>query len=122
VGIIARLRSVGLKTKTLIIIGVLMSIIIGVADQLELGRNHAQRTALLEARASLAAQIQADALDRPMWDLANEQVKQLLGALARDSDFLSAELIGADGKRVAAHGNLDAKRWLHRGQGRCETR
>jgi methyl-accepting chemotaxis protein len=108
VGIIARLRSVGLKTKTLIIIGVLMSIIIGVADQLELGRNHAQRTALLEARASLAAQIQADALDRPMWDLANEQVKQLLGALARDSDFLSAELIGADGKRVAAHGNLDA--------------
>lgn len=82
-GIIARLRSVGLKTKTLIIIGVLMSIIIGVADQLELGRNHAQRTALLEARASLAAQIQADALDRPMWDLANEQVKQLLGALAR---------------------------------------
>src|SRR3954471_12139640 len=103
-----RLRSVGLKTKTLIIIGVLMSIIIGVADQLELGRNHAQRTALLEARASLAAQIQADACDRPMWDLANEQVKQLLGALARDSDFLSAELIGADGKRVAAHGNLDA--------------
>src|SRR4051794_3028664 len=108
-GIMVWLRSVGLKTKTLITIGVLMSVIIGVADQIESGRNHGQRTALLEARASLAAQMQADALDRPMWDLANEQVMQLLVALARDPDFLAAERVGLDGKRVAAHGNLDAK-------------
>lgn len=103
------LLPISLKAKTLITIALLMSVIIGISDQIDLQRNHEQRAELLTSRASLAAQIQADALDHPMWDLANEQVKSLLGGLARDPDFLAAEVIGLDGKSVASLGDMEAR-------------
>lgn len=101
-----RMRSV--KTKALVAITVLMAAITGISDQLELRVNAAERAAQLDTRAGLAVNIQADALSQPLWDLATDQVEVLLAALARDTDFLSAEVIGPNNKRLAAHGQLDA--------------
>ncbi|MBV8651113.1 MAG: HAMP domain-containing protein [Alphaproteobacteria bacterium] len=100
-------RNYSLKTKTLVIIAVTMAAIVGLADQREFRRNQAERAAQLETRASLVAAIQADALEQPMWNLATDQVQAMLVALARDPDFLAAEVTHTDNKRVAAHGKLD---------------
>ena len=44
-----------------------------------------------------------------MWDIANEQIERMLGALSRDPDFLSAEVISPKGKRVATAGQPDSQ-------------
>src|SRR5205814_1257685 len=63
---------------------------------------------LLVARASLVASIQADALVQPVWDLATDQVNAMVAALARDPDFLAAEVLDGAGKSIASHGSFDA--------------
>ncbi|MBL8833076.1 MAG: HAMP domain-containing protein [Rhodospirillales bacterium] len=100
--------ALSLKTKTLATIAVMMCVIVGAADRLELWRSDAQRAALLSTRASLVAAIQADALDQPMWDLDTDLVRKMLEALARDPDFLGAEVADGDGRQVATHGDLAA--------------
>ncbi|WP_158283966.1 HAMP domain-containing methyl-accepting chemotaxis protein [Azospirillum sp. TSO22-1] len=98
-----------MKTKTLIMIAVIMVAIIGIADQVEFWRNQAERSTSLETRASLVGAIQADALAQPLWDISDDQTQAILVALERDPDFLSAEVVNADKKRVAAHGKLDTQ-------------
>ena len=96
------------KTRTLMAIAALMTVIVGATDQWNLHRAATERAALLQERAALGATIQADALAQPMWNLENDQVGVMLVALARDPAFLSAEVVAVGGKRLASHGNLDA--------------
>ncbi len=100
------LRSV--KTKALLAIAVIMVVIVGASDEIELRRNSAERAVQLETRAAVAVAIQADALVQPLWDIATGQIEAMLAALARDPAFLSAEVVDVKGKRVAASGKLDA--------------
>ena len=102
-------RGISLKTKTLTAIGALMILIIGCADALEFWQLRQEGAAQLATRASLVVAVQADALAQPMWDIANEQVERMLGALTRDPDFLSAEVISPKGKRVATAGQPDSQ-------------
>src|SRR5262249_13240579 len=74
---------------------------------IELRRNSAERAAQLDTRAADAVAIQADALVQPLWDLANGQIEAMLAALARDPDFMSAEVVDPKGKRIASNGKID---------------
>ena len=100
------LRSV--KTKALLAIAVIMVVIVGASDEIELRRNSAERAAQLDTRAAVAVAIQADALVQLLWDLANGQIEAMLAALARDPDFMSAEVVDPKGKRIAANGKVEA--------------
>lgn len=99
-------RTSSIKTRTLVTIAVIMSLIVGIADQIELWRNQSERARGLETRGSLVGSIQADALAQPVWDLANDQVQSILAALERDPDFLSAEVTGVNKKQIATQGKL----------------
>lgn len=99
--------SISLKTKTLLIIAAIMTLIVVTADQLELWRARTERAYQLTTRAMLVGGIQAGALVQPMWDLATDQVRAMLEALRKDPDFLGAAVTSADGKPVASEGDVE---------------
>lgn len=101
-------RAKSLKARTLVVIALIMTAIVSASDQVDLWRNRSERAEGLETRAMLVGAIQADALASPLWNLASDQVQVMVAALARDPDFLSAHVVGVDGKRVAAYSKSEA--------------
>jgi signal transduction histidine kinase/HAMP domain-containing protein len=97
-------RTASLKTRTVLIIAVLMAAIVGGDDLLDISSEHADRLHQLRFRADLIASIQADALVAPLWNLSQDQIRPILAALDGDPDFLAAEVTDADGKLIATLG------------------
>ncbi len=97
-----------LKAKTILVIAILISIVVGASDALRLWRGASDRQAGLATRAEQVAAIQAEALVQPLWDLDNAQIANVLGALTRDPDFLAARVVDPSGKVLAAQGQVPA--------------
>lgn len=97
-----------LKTRTILILATLVSLVVGVSDAVRLWRGAVDREAGLAARAEQVAVIQAEALVQPLWDLDNGQIANVLQALSRDPDFLAARVVDPAGKLVVAQGQVPA--------------
>ncbi len=97
-----------LKVKTILVIAILISVVVGASDALRLWRGARDREAGLATRAEQVASIQAEALVQPLWDLDNAQVANVLSALSRDPDFLAARVADPAGKTLATQGQVPA--------------
>jgi len=61
----------------------------------------------LENSGRFVANIQADAVAVPMWDINNEKVEKILGSLFQDSSFLGAVVTDVFGETIASLGKVE---------------
>ncbi len=77
-----------------------LSIVVG-KSLLELRSHTTEREDATASRLATITKMQASALARPLWDFDLDQVKAILGTFRDEGDFVSATVVGVDGKTVA---------------------
>jgi HAMP domain-containing protein len=93
-----------LLRRILVLAAVSVATIFAIEGSVRLTQTAHQREALVETRGQLLANIQAQALGAPAWNLDQEQIDAILTAMAADPDFVAVRFVDTKGKLVAQHG------------------
>jgi methyl-accepting chemotaxis protein len=96
-----RIWRASLQTRvTALVVAVVTCIVVG-KSAFDLYSSASEREAAMAYHLQMVTDMQARALASPLWDYNVEQVTGILTGLAREKAFLSASVVGTDGKTVA---------------------
>ncbi|GAB4166237.1 MAG: hypothetical protein OHK0024_00600 [Thalassobaculales bacterium] len=95
-----------LSLRVLAVILATVFLIVTVATGVTLWRTHVRTEAELMARTAMLADIQAQAIARPLYDFNTDVVQAAIMAFEGDPSFLRARVLGSDGKPVAEAGAM----------------
>lgn len=99
-------RNLSVKWCTIIALPIVITLILGLSSIWSIMDASRINTQELSNKGQLLANIQAQAISRPMWDLNHEGMMAALVALGKDKDFVFASISDKKtGKILASHGD-----------------
>ncbi|WP_448188457.1 methyl-accepting chemotaxis protein [Azospirillum sp. sgz301742] len=100
----AATRRKSLKITLLAWTAALLAVVFTGFSAWQLRSQAADQMALVEARGTLIASLQAEAVAAPLWNMEDDSVAKILASFARDPDYLGSRVVDPSGKPSHAHG------------------
>ncbi|MBP6985427.1 MAG: HAMP domain-containing protein [Alphaproteobacteria bacterium] len=101
------MRHLSVKWRTIITVGVVITIITGLSSLWAIVMSYNQNIAELNNRGRMLTEMQAQAIGQSLWDLNTENMAAALEAFQRDMDFRYAAVRDPEGFTVIEAGNKE---------------